>query len=313
MANSIPSSSPYKEGNKFTLHVDTAFPLFSEKSGATIEVEVQKVFEPVTMSPVMVVRLNGERKNLVLKLYDRRFCPRLRTSEHMDAWDEQREKEYVDFVLSGAAHKYVEYMNDDGASDETDMFDSMTDVQGETYLYERCNDLYTAETLAYRALNGLQGQSIPILFATVSLRIQSTTNPEYQKYFDIPGILLEHIDGFRLTHLAENVPQPYWQSICDDAVSTVNAASACGILNKDVNPDNFVVRKIAGRTETVYKPILLDFALSRTQGAEESNEDWTEAREAQDEEGAIGCVMQLELSRIGGGYTFHHSFWYDSH
>ncbi|KAN0070671.1 hypothetical protein V8E54_011540 [Elaphomyces granulatus] len=259
MANSIPSSSPwpYKKGTKFTLHVDTASPLFSEKTRATIEVEVQKVFEPVTMSPVMVVRLNGEPKNL----------------------------EYVNFVLSGAAPKYIKYMNDDGASDESNIFDSMTEAEGETYLYERCNDLYNAETLAYRALNGLQGQSVPNLFAT-------------------------HIDGFRLTHLTAKVPKCYWQSICDDAVSVVNAASDCGILNMDIRPDNFVVRKIPGRTGTVYKPILLDFALSRTQGAEESNEDWNEARQIQDEERAIGSIMQHELSKHGGGYIYRRSYRY---
>jgi hypothetical protein len=76
-------------------------------------------------------------------------------------------------------------MNDDGASDESNIFDSMTEAEGETYLYERCNDLYNAETLAYRALNGLQGQSVPNLFATVSLRIRSTTNPEYQKLLSL--------------------------------------------------------------------------------------------------------------------------------
>ena len=260
------------------------------------------------MSPVMVVRLNGERKNFVLKLSDRRFAPRrprLRKSGHIDVWNEQREKEYANFVLSsGAAPKFVKYMNDDGASDENNMFDS---TEGETYLYDQCNDLYNAETLAYRVLNGLQGQSIPILFATVSLQIQSTTNPEYQKFFNISGILLEHIDGFHLTHLASKVP---WQSICDDAVAIVTAASACGILNMDIRPDNFVVRKIPGRTGTVYKPILLDFALSRTQGAEESNADWNVERRTQDEEGAIGSVMQRELDKNGGGYIYRCSYRY---
>ena len=74
--------------------------LFSGKLGATIEVKVRKVFEPITMSPVMVVWLNSERKNFVLKLYDRRFAPRLRKSEHIRVWDEQCEKSYA---LSGAA------------------------------------------------------------------------------------------------------------------------------------------------------------------------------------------------------------------
>lgn len=285
--------------------MDTASPLFSKKPGETIEVEVQKVFEPVTMSPVMVVRLNGERKNFVLKLYDRRFAPRLRKAGHIDVWNEQREKEYTNFVLSGAAPKFVKYMND-----ESNMFDSMTDAEGETYLYDQCNDLYKAETLAYRVLNRLQGQSIPILFATVSLQIRSTTNPEYQKFFNISGILLEHIDGFRLTHLASKVPKHYWQSICDDAVSVVNAASDCGILNMDIRPDNFVVRKIPGRTGTVYKAILLDFALSRTQGAEESNADWNVERRTEDEEGAIGSVMQRELDKNGGGYVYRCSYRY---
>ena len=121
-------------------------------------------------------------------------------------------------------------------------------------------------------LSYFKGQSIPKLFATVSLRIRSTKS-EYQKFFDIPGILLEHIDGFGLSNLAAKVPKDYWQSICDDAVLTVNAAGDCGILNKDIRPDNFVFREIQRKTGTVYKPILLDFALSRTQGPEESNED----------------------------------------
>jgi hypothetical protein len=284
----------------------------STKSGATIEVEILKVFEPITMSPVMVVRLNG--KKFVLKLYDRRFGPSLRKNAGIDSWDAQREEEYVDFVLSGAASKFFEFLNSD-SDHESDSCESDTDIsitpgRDETFLYDKCCDLFNAEIQAYRVLERLQGQGIPKLFAMVSLRTRSTAKAEHQKYFDICGILLERINGFRLSELTENAPKCHWQSICDAAVSIVNAVSDCGILNKDVRPDNFMVRKIPANTGTVYKPIMLDFALSRMRGSEESSAEWQEAKRSEDEEGGIGAVMQNKLSKKGSGYIYQPSFRY---
>jgi hypothetical protein len=49
-----------------------------KQSNTTVAAKIIKVFEPVTMSPVMRVQSDGEREPAVLKLYDRRFGPPMR-------------------------------------------------------------------------------------------------------------------------------------------------------------------------------------------------------------------------------------------
>jgi hypothetical protein len=122
-------------------------------------------------------------------------------------------------------------LNEDDESDLDGDCESepWTPAQDEACLYDWCCNIYNAEILAYRVPERLLGQGIPKLFATVY-----TAESEHQKYIDIRGILLEHIDGFHLSELAENAPKPHWQSVCDDAVSIVNAVSDCGILHENL-------------------------------------------------------------------------------
>lgn len=281
----------------------------SKEPNTTITAEIIEVFEPVTISPVMRVRLKGERKPAVLKLYDRRFGPLMRKNANIHPWNQEREQMYRHYVQSGLADEFISYLNND---DEDDDEGDWTDAQDETFLYDKCCDLYDAETLAYHALGDLQGIGIPELLATVSLQPYLAADPKLQKFFDIRGLLVEDCDGFTLDKLADNAPPGCWQSICDDAVSIVNSVSDHGILNKDVKPENFVVRKTTSNAGTQYKPVMIDFAHSRLRKSDEANADWIEEKRSQDEEGAVGFVMQHKLRKRGDYYKYKPSYRYDN-
>jgi len=87
---------PYVAGAKSELHLDEENNRVF--AGHGIEFEILEVFEPITFAPVMKVKLAGREEPLVLKLFDRRFNPGLRKKNKDEAWDEEREKEFVDFV-----------------------------------------------------------------------------------------------------------------------------------------------------------------------------------------------------------------------
>jgi serine/threonine protein kinase len=271
-----------------------------------VAAKIIKVFEPVTMSPVMRVQLDGERP-AVLKLYDRRFGPLMRKNSKIPPWNLKRERLYRQFVESGGADRFISYLNNDDGEDDGDW----TDAQEETFLYDKCCDLYDAETMVYNTLCSLQGTSIPELLGTVSLQTYITDDPEAQKYFEIRGVILEDCDGFSLDKLADNAPTGCWQSICDDAVSIVNSISDQGILNKDVKPESFVIRKISSNGSTMYRPVMIDFALCRARALYESHASWRQEKRSQDEEGAVGFVMQQKLRKRGGYYRYKPSYRYD--
>jgi serine/threonine protein kinase len=115
-----------------------------------------------------------------------------------------------------------------------------------------------------------------------------------QCFFEIPGILLEYIDGFTLSKIEQKVPRVFWQQICDMAIQVVNIVCDHNILNEDVRPDNMIVRANKGSSNG-YEVLMIDFALSRLRRSDETDDEWRRAKWSQDEEGAIGYVMQHRL------------------
>ena len=279
----------------------------SKQSNTTVAAKIIEIFVPVTMSPVMRVQLDGQCQPMILKLYDRRFGPLMRKNSKIPPWNLTRERLYRQFVESGAADRFISYLN----NDEEDDGEGWTVAQEETFLYDKCSNLYDSETMVYNTLYSLQGTSIPVLFGTVLLQTYITDDQEAQKYFEIRGVLLEDCGGFSLDTLADNAPAGCWQSICDDAVSIVNSISDRGILNKDVKPENFVVQKVSSNGSTKYRPVMIDFALCRARTLDESHESWRQEKRSQDEEGAVGYVMQQKLRKRGGYYKYEPSYRYD--
>ena len=289
---------PFAVGNVIKIHLKTPDGL-----EATTDAEIIKVFEPFTFSSVVLIRMAcstlGLGGDVVLKLFDRRFATGLRKDEMIGPWTPDRETEYRQFVHDGGASKFVTQLNDGEAPEDSTWSAAME----ETYLHDHISDLHETEFQVYSNLKELQGTDIPQLLASAVMPDPSSTQAS-SEYFDIPGILLQYINGFPLTEMAERTPRESWQAICEDAIRIVNLAGDLGILNKDVKTRNFIVHE---SSRNRFKVTMIDFALCNFRQEYEDAYDWDKWKSIQDEEGAVGYVMQ---KRLKGGFVYHRSARY---
>jgi hypothetical protein len=256
-----------------------------------------KVFEPFTLSCVMVVRLACPTLELegdmVLKLFDRRFATQLREDEKINPWTSDIEKGYHQFILDGGAAKLLNTDNE-SAGEESDTWD---DFQNEAFAHDRMSDFYKSEVQVYSTLKDVQGTDIPKHFACVT--VPTSGEEAVSQYADIPGVLLQQIEGFCLVDVAAHAPRESWQFICEDAIRIVNLLTERGILNLDVRTRSFIVRR---DMENEFKPVMIDFALCKFREEFDDDEDWRLWKSGADEEGAIGRYMQRILQ---GGFVYH--------
>lgn len=108
-----------------------------------------------------------------------------------------------------------------------------------------------------------------------------------------------------MTDIAEYTPRESWQAICEDAIRIVNLIGDLGILNEDVKTRSFIVR---GDLRDGFKVAMIDFALCKFRQDYESVYNWDKWKSIQDEEGAVGYVMQRHLN---GGFLYHRSARYE--
>jgi len=98
-------------------------------------------------------------------------------------------------------------------------------------------------------------------------------------------------------------------SVCDDAVVLIHQISDHGILNTDVRLDNILVRLLTspGSMPKIEDPnpcVLIDLALCRLRREDENEDAWIAEKWSQDEEGAVGRVLEGLLKRLG-----HEGVW----
>ena len=291
----------------------TQAPPNTEQPEPTINARVQHLFKPFTMSVTLKVHIDGHSEPAFLKLFDRRFSPILRVDDEVPAWTSEREANYHNYIRSGEAEKFIDYLNGDDSNEELFGEDKFWTVrQDEAFLQDKSHDLYKAELAAYRALLPLQSICVPKLLATVIFQPFPDADPEIQRCTAIHGLLLSYIPGFTLDNLARHVPRNQWQAVCDDAVRAVNACSELGILNEDVRSGNCIVRcvtKTNGAGDIIYRPFIIDFEAARLRRPDESDEEWTAAKREVNEEGAMGAVLMRDLARLYGlgGYVYDRS------
>ena len=283
---------PYREGSIIELMVTNSVSI-STPTSSKIRARVVKLFQPVTISPVMLVEVEGVCKTMVLKLFDRRCSPGLRSHVPRD-WNEDVEDEYKSFVESGEA---------DGFKKGYTPFEfgqlEWSVAQDEKLLYDGCQELYASEVKAYESLRCIQGKNIPKLFATVTLQYDSSSNNEYQHYFEAPGILMEYIQGINLMDICDHLDSSLWVSIVESATSLVRRMGELNFINYDLKPSHVIVREVDDQNEPHYEPVMIDFALSRIRGEDESDEDWYEDKFNWDEENVIGQIMSRIFSSKG--------------
>lgn len=289
---------PYTVGNVIKIHLKTP-----DELEATEDAKIIKVFEPFTLSCVVLIQMTCStlklEGNMVLKLYDRRFAAQLREDEKIRPWTQDREMEYHRFILGGRATKFISQLN----NGETPGCSTWSAAMEETYLHDQMSDYYNAEVQAYNHMKGIQETDVPQLLASAVMCAPAPCQRS-SEYVDIPGILLQHIEGFPLPDIAEHTPRESWQAICEDAIRIVHTISDLGILNEDVNIRSFIVR---GNLKDGFKMVMIDFGLCKFRQDFEGVHEWEQWKANQDEEGAVGYVMQ---KRLKGGFSYSRSARY---
>ena len=276
----------YFAGHRLLLEIHRSYGSVSTAQ-RPVTVVVEKVIEPTTCSPTMMVQLNGQ--TFILKLYDRFLCPQIRKNSSIPEWNNDREAEFLQFIGSMRGQDFLRNVNN-----ETEL-ESV--AEEEAYIYHDCQAQFQSETRAYEIMRPLQDQGyIPRLYATVSyLEHPTTALPQLYRVY---GVLLEYIDGFRLADLSQTqIPIPKWPLLAEEALEIVVAAGKLGILNRDVNPRNFMVRKHS------QKLVQIDFALCEFE-ADFTPELWTVVKSVEGEEEALGVRMEDLIAEHGGHYIF---------
>ncbi|PSN71089.1 hypothetical protein BS50DRAFT_570499 [Corynespora cassiicola Philippines] len=195
-----------------------------------------------------------------------------------------------------------ENMLDDEETKESDL------LWDEIFVHAYCQKTFGQESGSYRKIQDIQGEDVPRLFACVELPMNysSRYHSTYAVIHDIPGVLIQYVNGFKLSDIYDGddlpAPRETWQYICDDAIKVVNATMRRGVNNWDTRVRNIMVQW--DPTSEKYKAVMIDFGHCELR-KDESDRDWREKKAYQDSEGAIGCVMERRLQeRRGGGFVY---------
>ncbi|KAJ5158803.1 uncharacterized protein N7500_008454 [Penicillium coprophilum] len=244
--------------------------------------------------------------DMALKLFDGHFATEFREKDEMSPRGSDIEHDYHQFILNGDAAKLVAELSADRDLPDRD-FDTWNSSQKETYLHSYMHGLYERETQAYNTLADLQGNYIPRLFSCVTMSSFSPTqNSVFSEDINIPGMALRYVEGFPLTDIASCVSKDSWQRIYDNTIRVVNLVSNRGIPNENVKASNFIVETCPGNQFHVFK---IDFALCKCREEYRDETEWEACKATQDEEGAVGYVMQR---RLQGGFVYRRSARYNN-
>ncbi|TKA66821.1 hypothetical protein B0A55_08263 [Friedmanniomyces simplex] len=313
---SIPQS-PYNVGNtlRLTLHRG------DEPTAADIEILEQH--GPSTFSTVLSVSVPGHligstkpSVRAILKIYDRRFAEQLRAEQKVGSWSPEKERNFASFVASGRAAEFMRFLDSD--DDDEMPEEPWDDAQNEVLIQSWCKDLCDTERRAYECLARLQGNQIPKFFSMATIfRYWPEGGDqggigEGDDVFDIQGMLIEYIPGPILEKLADSVPSKHWQYCVDQAVEIIRTYAEYNILNQDVKTRNFIVSPSAIGWNGA-RVVMIDFGLCKFREPDQSDAEWGYAKCVEDEEGAVGLVMQSRLRGRGPEITYQPSGRWDEY
>ena len=274
-----------------------------------VTVDIIDIFLPFTWSAVLKVKLYKGTINenvAVLKLYDRRRCPGLRKDYQKPPWTPTRDEEYLEFVRNGGATEFISRITSNGHLPES----KFSAVEDEAWIQERCRRLWRSESGTYQTLKDLQGVCVPRLLYEVICCPTTSLGPTAD-LLEVPGTLIDFIDGFNLKDMFLHIPKDHWQSVCTQAVNVVNHISDHNILNQDARMHNMIVRtrKREGATTgpsseasvvDSYDVFEIDFGLCRNRGPDETDDQWNEAKWRQHEDENIGAWLQVTARKDHG-------------
>ncbi|MCJ1246793.1 hypothetical protein MMC30_004002 [Trapelia coarctata] len=324
-----PGFSLYHEGNILHLYIrDWKRPVHSDSgTPSAVRARIVKAIRPFTLSCVLQVVLLPSESNVssdaedkatlppeqpfILKLYDRRFDQDTREDRKIEPWTPVREEALVSFVRGGQLEAFLSTLDLWSLATREDL----DEAQKEAAIAYNFYKMHESEVSVYELLQGLQGRHVPIMYADVRLDSIETESGCHEslpgevddEFLVVKGILIEYIPGFLLVDLEGQAPESAWPSVCEQAVRVINRISDYGILNRDICLKNVIVRPkrssvdTGGEGEVHYDVVAIDFALCDFRKDFGSEEEWREKKRSQDEEGAIGYVLERKLTLFKKG------------
>ncbi|QRV83167.1 hypothetical protein RhiJN_11183 [Ceratobasidium sp. AG-Ba] len=230
-------------------------------------------------------------KELVLKVYDRRFAIGLREEYYLQPRTYDTEGLYRQYVDSRRAPK--DYF---AVRDEIDTFGHPTACPPELLEHlvtTKIDPYFASECAAYRCLQILQGRDIPKFYGSVQFLDGADV---LGLNLSVPGILLEPIVGVSLDII--NPASFDIQQVIGNVLHIVDTCGDLGLVNYDVQLGNFIV-KADGSV------VMIDFAQSRLRKPDESDLEWKRTKWRQDEWGCVGCAAHRKF-----GLPYVRSFKY---
>ncbi|RYP50133.1 hypothetical protein DL768_004250 [Monosporascus sp. mg162] len=227
----------------------------------------------LTPSTVMEVRIRTEKgfQKAVLKIFDRRFAnERVRrgyASEYPHT--QQTEAAWQDYVRRGSAEVLFDCFRrideEEGSgtfsllydNDEKPEWERLVEMEGIICYGEQSS--HAQEVQAYRELQALQGRCIPHFIASVTLDMPSTPPDLPPTYFEIRGILLQKIRGFKLEDVLSKLPNNLlaWEEIVQNAVDAAKEINRAGVIQNDCGPWHVLVTRL---DEHTFRPFIFDFS-----------------------------------------------------
>ncbi|KAM5349090.1 hypothetical protein ACJ41O_008913 [Fusarium nematophilum] len=266
---------PYFEGRTLTLKT---------QAGKETQAAILRRLS-MTMSPVLEVRLkapDGEETRAVLKLYDRRFGDnrltmggygpmRPHTPLAEDAWKQYISSGMAKSWLNKRRSRFKRELPKNAYLSDEDLDDLLQDDSKPKSEMEECGEFeckmyyetqsqYDHEVKAYEELKSLQGRSVPKFLDSVVVCDAIPMPPDLPAlYFQVPGILIEHVQGFSMGHLIPRKPdQPLlWEKLIQDAIDLTSSVNQLGVFHYDSQPRNFLVKELEDDEYEVY---MIDFA-----------------------------------------------------
>ncbi|KAH6842304.1 hypothetical protein B0I37DRAFT_381642 [Chaetomium sp. MPI-CAGE-AT-0009] len=264
---------PYQPGRPLNLQI---LRLCGDLSlSQSVTVRIIRVLS-MTMSPVMTVSIktqSGSEYRVILKLYDRRFGRNFREilgkhAPHTAA----DEVAFQSFVRQGKMAPFLRVLEHNKKTADIAVppyryHDSTGKgkAKSEAALWQEGMEHFECETEAYAQLRDFQGKLIPHMYAHVCIAASDLgvpadlLQPQTAPYFEVRGVLLERIDGYRLwdiaaaSELAPTDPEE-WLAIIQAAADAAHRINQRGVIMEDCAPRNVVVDM------HLQKPFIIDLA-----------------------------------------------------